>query len=147
MQIHSIKAEAAVRSCSVKMLFSKKFTKFTIKQLCRRPVLKKAAGRWVINERLLHRYFPVSFTKFLKAPILKNSVNGCLLFENKPPAPRRSEKITSIDNMKYLPALVLLYQRIFVFYSSLTFPRDLYWAINFQILSDQTINSPSIDAP
>ena len=101
----------------------------------------------MINERLLHRYFPASFTKFLKAPVLKNSVNGCLLFENKPPAPRRSEKITSIDNMKYLSALVLLYQRIFVFYSSLTFTRDLYWPITFQILSNETINSPYFCAP
>ena len=30
------------------------------------------------------------------------------------------------DSMKYLSALVLLYQRILVFYSSLKFPRDLH---------------------
>ena len=50
----------------------KKFTKFTIKQLRRSLVLKKAARRRVINERFLHRYFPVSVTKFLRTPILKN---------------------------------------------------------------------------
>ena len=50
----------------------KKFTKFTIKQLCQSLVLKKAAFHGVINERLLHRYFPMSFTRFLRTPILKN---------------------------------------------------------------------------
>ena len=47
--------------------------------------------------------------------------------------------------MKYLSVLMLLYQRIFVFYSNLRFPRDLHWSINFQILYDQTINFPYID--
>ena len=50
----------------------KKFTKFTIKQLCQSVVLKKAARRRVINEKLLHRYFPVGFTKFLRTRTLKN---------------------------------------------------------------------------
>ena len=64
--------------CSRPKLFCKsvlftKFTKFKIKQLCRGLVLKKeAAGCRVINERLLHRYFPVSFTKSFKTPVLKN---------------------------------------------------------------------------
>ena len=47
----------------------KKFTKFTIKQLCRSLVLKKETRLTVINERLLHRYFSVSFTKLLRIPI------------------------------------------------------------------------------
>ena len=55
-----------------KNLVFKKFTKFTIKQLFRSLVLKKPSRRWVINERPLHRYFPVSFTKFLRTPIFKN---------------------------------------------------------------------------
>ena len=50
----------------------KKFTKFTIKQLFWSLVLKKPSRSWVINKRPLHRYFPVSFTKFLRTPILKN---------------------------------------------------------------------------
>ena len=49
--------------------------------------------------------------------------------------------------MKYCTALVLSYQLIFVFYSSLTFPHDLYWPTKFEMLSDQTINSPYIYAP
>ena len=58
----------------------KKFTKFTIKQLRRSLVLKKAARRRVINERFLHRYFPVSVTKFLRTPILKNLCKWLLTF-------------------------------------------------------------------
>ena len=50
----------------------KKSTKFTIKQLCQSVVLKKAALHGVIDERLLHRYFPMNFTRFLRTPILKN---------------------------------------------------------------------------
>ena len=50
----------------------KKFTKFTIKQLCRSLALKIAARRRTINERLLHKHFPVSFAIFLRTPILKN---------------------------------------------------------------------------
>ena len=50
----------------------KKSAKLTIKQQWRRLVLKKAACRRKINERLLHRYFPVSFPKFFRTLILKN---------------------------------------------------------------------------
>ena len=55
-----------------KNVIFKKFTKFTIKQLCRCLVLKKAACCKVINKRLLHRCFSVSFTKFLRTPAFKN---------------------------------------------------------------------------
>ena len=48
------------------LFFKKKFWKFTIKQLCRSLVLKKAARRWLIYKRLLHRYFPVNFTNFFR---------------------------------------------------------------------------------
>ena len=50
----------------------KKFTKFTIKQLCRSLALKIAARRRAINKRLLHKHFPASFAIFLRTPILKN---------------------------------------------------------------------------
>ena len=50
----------------------KKFTKFTIKQLCRSLVSKKERRRTMIKERLLHWYFPVSFTKILRTPSLKS---------------------------------------------------------------------------
>ena len=105
-------------------------------------IWRKATRRRVINERLQHRYFPVSFTKFFITTILKNFGEWLLtnLFcENKPPCPKEIRK----DNM-YLSALVLLYQQIFVFPGSLVFPRDLHWPIKFQILSDQTINSPYV---
>ena len=52
-----------------KNIVFKKFTKLTIKQLCRCLVLKKETRLRVINERLLHRYFSVSFTKLLRIPI------------------------------------------------------------------------------
>ena len=55
-----------------KINVSKYFTTFTRKQLFQSFVLKKVARRRVINNRLRHRYFPVSFTKFLRTPILKN---------------------------------------------------------------------------
>ena len=51
----------------------KKLTKFTIKQLYRCLVLKNTVRRKVINERLLHRYFSVSFANSLRIPVLKNS--------------------------------------------------------------------------
>ena len=67
-----MKTEAAVRSCSVKLLFSKKFIKFTIKQLCQSLVLKRAAGHRVINDRLLHRYlFSCEFYKIFKNTYFK----------------------------------------------------------------------------
>ena len=65
---------------SFKNVAYKKFTKFTIKQLRRSLVLKKVACRRVINERFLHRYFPVSVTKFLRTPILKNLCRWLLTF-------------------------------------------------------------------
>ena len=49
---------------SCKNVVFKKSTKFTMKQLCCSLVLKKATRRRLINERLLSKYFPVSFTIF-----------------------------------------------------------------------------------
>ena len=116
----------------------KRFTQFTIKNksTVSDSRFQKAARSRVISERLLRRYFVLT-------PILKNLCEWLLTVWKKTTHPKEIRK----DNMKYLSALVLLYQRIFVFYSSLTFPRDLYWPIKFQILSDQTINSPYIYAP
>ena len=74
-----------------KIYVFKNFTKFKRKQLCRSLVLKKAVRRRMIDERLRHRYLPVSFTKFLRTPILKNFCEWVLtnlFYENKPPAPK-----------------------------------------------------------
>ena len=116
----------------------KRFTQFTIKNksTVSDSRFQKAARSRVISERLLRRYFVLT-------PILKNLCEWLLTVWKKTTHPKEIRK----DNMKYLSALVLLYQRIFVFYSSLTFPGDLYWPIKFQILSNQSINYPHIYAP
>ena len=116
----------------------KRFTQFTIKNksTVSDSRFQKAARSRVISERLLRRYFGLT-------PILKNLCEWLLTVWKKTTHPKEIRK----DNMKYLSALVLLYQRIFVFYSSLTFPGDLYWPIKFQILSNQSINYPHIYAP
>ena len=116
----------------------KRFTQFTIKNksTVSDSRFQKAARSRVISERLLRRYFVLT-------PILKNLCEWLLTVWKKTTPPKEIRK----DNMKYLSALVLLYQRIFVFYSSLTFPGDLYWPIKFQILSNQSINYPHIYAP
>ena len=116
----------------------KRFTQFTIKNksTVSDSRFQKAARSRVISERLLRRYFGLT-------PILKNLCEWLLTVWKKTTHPKEIRK----DNMKYLSALVLLYQRIFVFYSSLTFTRDLYWPITFQILSNETINSPYFCAP
>ena len=62
-----------------------------------------------------------------------------VFYENKPPAPKRSDKITAEIFVSFG---VVVHQRTFVFPSSLTIPRDLCWPIKFQVLCDQTINSP-----
>ena len=116
----------------------KRFTQFTIKNksTVSDSRFQKAARSRVVSERLLRRYFVLT-------PILKNLCEWLLTVWKKTTHPKEIRK----DNMKYLSALVLLYQRIFVFYSSLTFPGDLYWPIKFQILSNQSINYPHIYAP
>ena len=109
-------------------------------------IWRKAVRRRVINKRLRHRYFPASFTKFFRKLILKNFYEWLLtnlFYEKKPTCPKKIRK----GNMSALSALVLLYQRIFVFPSSRTLPRNLHWPIKLQILSDRTINSPYVYAP
>ena len=86
------------------MLFQN-FTKFKRKQLCwsLKKVLKKAARRKVIDEKLRHRYFPVSFTTFLRTPNLNNFCKWLLtnLFhENKPPAPTQPTQRRRNDVVK-----------------------------------------------
>ena len=108
-------------------------------------IWRKVTRCKVINERLWHRYFPVIFTKFFRTPILKNFYEWLLtnlFYQKKATCPKKIRK----DNMN-LSALVLLYQQIFVFSSSLTFPRDLQWPIKLQILSDRNINSSYVYAP
>ena len=49
----------------------KNFTKFTGKHLCQRRFLNKVAGlrsTSLLKKRLCHRYFPVNFVNFLRAP-------------------------------------------------------------------------------
>ena len=126
-----------------KVSCSWKFCKFQRKTYVLESLFNKKGGRRVINEKLRHRYVPVSFTKFLRTHILKNFYEWLLtklFYENKPPALEKKK-----DYM-YLSDLVLLYQQIFVFSSSPVFPRDLHWTIKYQILSDRTINFPYVYA-
>ena len=69
-KFHKDKSTRPKQFC--KNVVFKKFTKFTIKQLCRSLVSKKERRRTMIKERLLHWYFPVSFTKILRTPSLKS---------------------------------------------------------------------------
>ena len=55
----------------------KNFTKFTEKHLCQSLFLNKDAALrpvTLLKKRLWHRYFPVNFAKFLRAPFLTEPV-------------------------------------------------------------------------
>ena len=52
----------------------KSFAKFTGKHLCQSLLFNEVAGF-----RLRHRFFPVNFEKFLKAPFLRNTSGRLLL--------------------------------------------------------------------
>ena len=55
----------------------KNFANFTGKHLCLRLFSRKACN--FIKRKLQHRYFPVKFAKYLKAPIFKNILQRLLL--------------------------------------------------------------------
>ena len=52
------------------------FTKFTGKHLCQSLIFIKVAGlraATLLKKKLRHRFFPVNFVKFLRAPNLQNT--------------------------------------------------------------------------
>ena len=56
------------------------FAKFTGKHLCQSLFFNKVAGlraATLLKKRLWHRFFPVNFAKFLRAPFLQNTYCGC----------------------------------------------------------------------
>ena len=62
--------------------FTKNFTTFTGKHLCQSLFFNKVAGLRLVTllkKRLWCRYFPVNFTKFLKASFLQNTSGRLLL--------------------------------------------------------------------
>ena len=63
------------------------FVKFTGKQLCQRLVFNNIAG---LKQRLLHRCFPVSFTKILRTTFLCNCNHNGII----------SNLIKSTDNLQ-----------------------------------------------
>ena len=65
------------RRCSVKKGVIKNFTKFTGKHLCQSLFFN--IGVSFLNRRLWHRYFPVDFVKFLRAPFSQNTSGQLLL--------------------------------------------------------------------
>ena len=86
------KTEAAVWSSPVKLIFLKISRNSNKSNCVGVSIWRTATRRRVINERLRHRYFPVSFTKFFRTPILKNFCEWLLtnlFYKSKPPAPKR----------------------------------------------------------
>ena len=71
------------RKCSVKKYVLRNFAKFAGKHLCQSLCFNKVAGllAMLLKRRLGHRYFPVSFAKFLGTPFvtehLRPTVSGC----------------------------------------------------------------------
>ena len=73
------------RRCSVRKGVLRNFSKFTGKQLYQSLYFDKVAGlepATLIKWRLLHRCFPVNFTKFLRTPFLQNTCGRLLLHFN-----------------------------------------------------------------
>ena len=67
---------SSYRRCSIKNGVLKNFTKFTGKHLCQSLFFNKVADlrpATLLKRRLYHRYFPVNFVKFFKAPFLQNT--------------------------------------------------------------------------
>ena len=80
------KARTLVRSSRPKVFCKKgvlrNFTKFTGKHLYQSLFLNKVAGlrpATLLKKRLWHRYFPVNFAKFLRAPFLTEHLWWLLL--------------------------------------------------------------------
>ena len=67
-KIHQI-IRSSHRRCSIKKGILNNFTKFTGKHLCQGLFLHKIAGlrpAALLKKRLLHRFFPTNFVKFLR---------------------------------------------------------------------------------
>ena len=78
--------EAVAQRCSVQKGVLKNFTKTTGKHLCQSLFLNKVAAlrpATLLKLRLWHKYFPVSFAKFLRTPFLKEHLQRLLLYAIK----------------------------------------------------------------
>ena len=76
--------EAVAQTCSVKKKgVLRNFVKFTWKYLCQSLFLNKVAGlrsATLFKRRLWHRWFSVSFVKFLRTAFLQNIYGRLLLY-------------------------------------------------------------------
>ena len=73
--------KSIINRWSIKKLFLKNFAIFTGNHLCWSHFFNENLGLQscsLIKKRLQHRCFPVNITKFLRIPVLKTSMNGCL---------------------------------------------------------------------
>ena len=71
------------RRCSIEKGVLKNFAKFTGKHLCQSLFFNEVADlgpATLLKKILLHRCFPVNFSKFLRAPYLKDTFGQLVLF-------------------------------------------------------------------
>ena len=77
-----MKFRSTHRRCSIREGVLRNFVKFTGKHLCQSLFFNNIVGpraASVLKKRLWHRWFPVSFAKFLKTPFLQNTCGRLLL--------------------------------------------------------------------
>ena len=82
MSLLGMQFRSSHRRRSVKKGVLRNFAKFTGKHLCQRLLFNKVAGlrpATLLKKSLLHKCFPVHFTKFLRTPFLQNTTGRLLL--------------------------------------------------------------------
>ena len=92
--------EAVARRFSIKNGFFKNYAKFAEKRFCLSLFVNNVAGLKALNvikKGLQHRYFPVSFVKLLRIPILQNIFKRLLL--------KTCERIKCSQNRQSIPAV------------------------------------------